>query len=130
MPITVSWHDEEKSVILRQMQGNWTWDDFHISQSNINAMLKEVPHTVDQIIDTRESRSIPSNAITHFRSANKNVPANSGLRAVIGTNAFYRMMFKVLGSAFPKVVENVVFVADMNEALAALEEKRRKRAGK
>lgn len=130
MPITVSWHDEMKTTILRQMEGSWTWEEFHTSQSTINAMLKEVPHTVDQIIDTRKSSSIPPSALTHFRSANKNVPANAGLRVVIGTNAFYQMMFKILGNVFPNVTQNVIVVADMDAALAELDKRRQQNEAK
>jgi hypothetical protein len=127
MSITVSWYNEDKTIILRQMQGDWTWEEFHNSQSQVNAMLKEVKHTVDQIIDTSKSSSIPPSALTHFRAANNNVPPNAGTRVVIGTNAFYEMMFKILRNIFPRVTDNVILVPNMDAALAQIAEKQLKR---
>ena len=128
MGINVSWYNEEKTIILREMIGNWTWEEFHTSQEQINGMLREVGYIVDQIIDTRNSGAIPSSALTQFRNANKDVPDNAGTRVVIGTNAFYQMMFKILSNIFPNVTDRVILAKDMDSALALIREKQAERA--
>lgn len=130
MPITVSWYDDEKRIVLREMRGNWDWEDFYTSQTMINDMLQQVPHVVDQIIDTRKASAMPQSALTHFRSASKNVPENAGIRVVVGSNAFYQMIFKILKNVFPNVAENVILLPDMDAALKHIAEKRREREEK
>ena len=117
MTIIVSWFDDSKTAILREFGASWTWDEFYESQTEVNAMLSSVEHKVHQVIDFRQSNTLPSNTLTHIRNSGRNIPENRGKSIVITRSAFYKQMYKILDLVFPSITERVIVVATRDEAL-------------
>jgi len=121
MPIHVEWLNEDKRVILRTLSDQWTWDDFYLSQQDINQMLNEVSYPVDEIIDASTSTTLPQGAISQFRRASEKTPDNLHLRLVVGSNSFYQLIFNILSKIIPHIKDRVVFVQTFEEAHTYLE---------
>jgi hypothetical protein len=126
MPIQVIWGNEEKTVILREMSGKWTWDEFFESQRTVNDMLEGIPQTIDQIFDVSRASALPQGALTQLRSATNQRAYNSGLRVVVGPNRFYEMMFAMLAKIMPHLKDSVVMVETMEDAYQVIQESRNK----
>lgn len=117
MTIRVSWLDDSRTVILREFEGKWTWDEFYRSQSEASAMLASVEHRVHQIFDFSQAQSLPPNTLTHLRNAGRNMPANRGKSVVVTQNVFYQQMYRILNMVFPAVTRRVVLVETREAAL-------------
>jgi hypothetical protein len=46
MPVTNSWEDEAKTILVNDFQGQWTWDEFEAGVLRGYELIKTVDHPV------------------------------------------------------------------------------------
>ena len=51
MPYTVTWYDDEKTILLFDISGTVSWDEFAVATNQACEMIDSVPHRVDMIFD-------------------------------------------------------------------------------
>ena len=77
MPITPRWYNDDKRVILIDVVGKWTWEDYQELGNQIRPMLLAVDHTMDLIADMRRSGPVPRGlAGVHIRRGQAIRPDN------------------------------------------------------
>jgi hypothetical protein len=118
--LVVNWDNEEKTVIHQSDDGEWTWDEFHAAQRQINQMIDSVHHKVDVIIDTQSNRrgKLPPNASLHFRNAFRNRHPNTGLIVVVGMHPFVQIMVKIVSAVTRSNAIAMVSTVEKARALA------------
>lgn len=117
------WYDAEKTAIVYEAQGLWTWKDYH---AIVRISLFSLPRTgqpIHSIVDLRGStrQQMPSGLLGHVRSfGKKHHPILSGRAICIGmTPAGERELQLVEGRILPTPDGFVQFVDD-DESLARL----------
>jgi hypothetical protein len=92
MGIQVDWFDPEHTIIRYTYRGDWGLKEFETAIDTGYALMRSVSHTVDSIIDMRDS-SRPNENI--FFQANKTVdrmPSNQGVIAIVGADLLTRSL--------------------------------------
>lgn len=51
MPYTVTWYDDEKTILLFDISGTVSWDEFAVATDQACEMIDSVPYRVDIIFD-------------------------------------------------------------------------------
>lgn len=121
MSIDVQWGDAERSFLLLDFQGAWTWDELDAAHERIADLLAGITYRVHYLLDVRGSYQVP-NRISINSKANGARPdhALAGVTVVVGANAFTRTlldgMIPVTGS------ETVLLAESIAEAVALFAE--------
>jgi hypothetical protein len=117
MSVRVTWLDSSHTVIVREFEGAWTWDEYYTSQKQVSEMLLSVKHNVHQIFDFTKSSALPSNTLSHLRGSGRGMPTNRGRSVIVTQSNFYKHMYQLFDRLFPGVTQRVVLVATLEEAL-------------
>lgn len=103
MPILVEWKGDEKTILLLTFPPRWNWNEFQEATERTATFIAEVRHTIDIILDLKNS-SVPISG-SPFEAGNaffKSMPANRGV-IIIVTNTFIRSLasiFKTIDREF------------------------------
>jgi hypothetical protein len=118
MTIHVLWDDEAKTIIRSESEGNWTWEEYHESLSQIVQMVQSVNHRVD-LIHRRLPGSVrpPSSGMAHYQRAMRILPENTGLNVVINTNTIARSVANIFTRLYGRRTRGaIVLVGSLEEA--------------
>ena len=101
MTVTMAWDDADKTIMLCNSQGRWTWEEYHETLSRIVEFFKETDNRVDLIITRDPQASMPSGSpMPHFQRAMRVMPPNVGLVALVNTNGFARALVSMFTKLF------------------------------
>lgn len=100
MPITASWNNEEKTIILITFEHPWIWHEFEAAYEQMDAMFKSVSHKTSLILNISNAGFPPPSAIEHFRRVSENRHANLDKIIVVGIPTFFRTMLNILRSVY------------------------------
>lgn len=103
MPVNVEWANDEQTIVLYTIEGKWTWNDFYPEYDKAITMEKAQPHRVDVVLDMRENKSVPPNALTHIKGITDRQPDNIGLSVLVTSNMFIYKLFEIAVKFYPKV---------------------------
>jgi hypothetical protein len=123
MPITVSWDNEEKTIVRQTYIGKWTWDEFYAAGEEFAVLAGTVTHTVHLLIDMRQAGPLPGGALSHIGAMNR-LPPNMGRIVAVGVGSFVMKMFNVAAAVRPAIKERILIVATLDEAYSHLKESR------
>lgn len=131
MPISVSWDDEEKTVILLDFSGQWTWTDYDGARVATNATLDTVAHPVAMIVDFHQSQYVPHDILMHARHALDSAHPNLDTFVLVGANTFFQHIYQLLQHAFPLLTarHRVLFASTREDARARLAAYRQQSSG-
>ncbi len=118
MPIQVVRDDEQTFRMI--YQGDWTWDEFYLSNDEASRILDESTIILDQIVDLRESGSIPKGALPHLTKIKYMDHPQLGLTVLVGANFFIQVMVKMMKSIKPDMGEALHLESSMEDARAYL----------
>jgi hypothetical protein len=124
MNITVSWDNDDKTIIRYDFQGQWTWDEFHKTSKEAFAMTRSVEHRVDSISNFHKGAALPPNALFQFRQAMTNAPKNRGMTVIVGGNTFIKTMVRVFSNLNKQLGERLKIADTLDEARAMLTARR------
>jgi hypothetical protein len=127
--VTVDWLDDEKTVLIYQIYGKWTWEEFYRAFEKARTMMASVPHTVHAITIPRDDAArhhIPSNILTHFPIITRRLPTNAGMAAMVitGFSPLWRSMYNTVVMLHPPFGRRVAMVASEEEGLARIAERK------
>jgi hypothetical protein len=100
MPITVSWGNPEKTYTCFKFTGKWTWEDYYHSIDAGFELVKDLPYTVNILIDITESNLFPSNILTHFGASTQKPPRPFDLAVVVSDSGFVRAIAQMLNKLY------------------------------
>lgn len=123
MAITVHWDNEDHTILRYAYQAEWTWADLEDARVNASAMLAEVSHPVDTIIDVRHSSFLPRDMVMHRQDNQPTLQESSSSRlmVIVGANALVQATAKVVFSLCGEVCAcNIAFRSTLPEAYTCL----------
>jgi hypothetical protein len=126
MGISVTWDDEEHSVIRFDYQGAWTWNELYDAVRESHLLLDTVNHTVDSIIDLEHSSLLPEHALSRAQNVVKMAHPNQGMTIVVGANTLVRTLLDIYKRIYIKNTPPVLMARSLPEAREAIQRQRQK----
>jgi hypothetical protein len=127
MPINVKWDNPDtKTVVHYEFAGKWTWMEYHAAIAQGYEMVKDIPYTVNMILDFSKGDLLPANALSHFKSSMKQPPREFDHAVVVTRSRFLESMVRI----FNRVNKNgskLILAPNVDEARKFYEEYERKR---
>ena len=76
MPITVTWGNAEQTYTCFKYVGNWTWAEYFESINQGYGLTKDVPYTVNIMLDLTEAKLIPDGIFSTIQSSMRRIGLN------------------------------------------------------
>jgi hypothetical protein len=89
MPVDTRWYDDTKKILVVRFSGNWTWEEGRINDEYLRALLGSVDHSVDIIMDVRESQTFPPMLRENTEQILDEPYENFGLSVVTGDRSYF-----------------------------------------
>jgi hypothetical protein len=128
MPVSVKWDNDEQTIMRWVFEGNWTWEEYYTNRDAANAQVSEKGHRVDMIVDMRNSKTLPSGAMTHGKNAvSSATPDNLGVTVFVGVNPVLRTFYSMFSQLYSRLLSNkhldTVMVATLEEAYEIIKQR-------
>lgn len=100
--VEINWDNLQKTTIRYTFIDPWTWEEYTATNTQRDTMLGEVPHVVDLILDFRQGKYMPSQAIHHIRRAMAWESPQRGIITIVGMNSMLQALSSVLITLSPQ----------------------------
>lgn len=102
MPIDVSWGNEKKTYTVFRFEGRWTWDEYHAAVAEGYKLVKDIPYTVNILIDMSDCHLFPQNLLSHFGSSMRRPPKAFDLAVVVTSSKFIEVLANAIEGLYGK----------------------------
>jgi len=126
MPISVTWDNDGKTILMRKMTNPWTWQDYGDAMKVVHQMLSEVEHTVDIIVDCTEINDLPDGALGTLAKSNRQYPTNMGKQYIVSSSYFIEIFSSMLADMASSKKSLFIHKLTMQEAYADIQAEREK----
>ncbi len=92
MPIQVTWGNTQKTYTVFKFEGRWTWDEYHAAVGEGFKLVKDIPYTVNILIDMAGCRLFPQNLLSHFGSSMSRPPKQFDLAVIVTSSKFIEVL--------------------------------------
>jgi hypothetical protein len=110
MSITIEWFDDDHTILLATLKGQWTWEEVWEADEQGAKMAMEMGHRVGAIYDLTDSNPFPPpGALFHLR---RSVDLNRnprGLTVIVKASRMVKAITKVMWLFFPSSAEKFPF---------------------
>lgn len=122
MPYTVSWQDPERTIILCQAQGRWTWEEYHHALDQIVRLANSVDYAVNVIVMRMPQSVQPAGlGAPHYQRAVKMLPANVRRNILVTGNKTVANNATILMSKIMnKISKHITILGSLDEAFALI----------
>jgi hypothetical protein len=122
MGVISYWDNPEKTILVYQFEGEWTWDDFYTVFEQVKAAIAPLPHVVNFICHYPTSYLyIPPNILSQIRRIHQDTPANIGVTVVVGGSTAAATIYNIIKRIYPAIAERYFLVGTMEQARALLQ---------
>ena len=104
--IAVSWDNEEKTIIRWKFEAEWTWADVYHAIEREAELIDSVNQGVDAITDMSQMTRTPTSAFSMVKSAMQSRHERLGITVLYGNNMYTRMMYQMIATVYPEMLEN------------------------
>lgn len=118
MPASVAWDDAAQTIIRQQLIGNWTFEDYLSSGSEMQALTSSVTHTAHVIVDFSCSTSYDTKVLAAAQSFDRNFPSNQGCLMIVQCPPYIRAVFDIATRLYPRIGQNARYVESLADAYA------------
>lgn len=118
--VTLAWDNEQKTILRYTFLGDWTWDEYLERLNEGRVLMAEVEHPVCVLNDMQRMGKLPPNFASTAKSVIASRPKNTGLAIFLTTNAFFKVMYRVLAQLIPNVPTGYILVTKEEEAYEKL----------
>ncbi len=129
MPIVTEWYNEEKTIILYRVLGDWTAQDIQQMAQDVDELLEGITHKVDLISDFSEAGKPPTNLIAITRELTTNQPPQFLGVYVVGIHHYLELVLTILRRVYPRHLHNFTTTDSIEEAIRLIHEARNTEAG-
>lgn len=130
MGIEVYWLNERQTVIVNQVVGFWSLDDFWTSFEQTQRLMGSVHHEVHLILDMEKSQGLPPGFIPSLKNIRTKAHPNTGMTVLVGANPLVVAFSKMFTRLFPVKEARFVMVATISDAFNELRRRGADRAAK
>jgi hypothetical protein len=120
MGITVSWDDQQQTVVRMQFAGEWSLEDFRGANLQTVTLVRSVDHPVYVLSDLRASGDIPLGILWQLRDIAGMRPSNWGGGIALTKNVIIKSVVDVLGRIYMGQQEQRLFVVATEEEAEAV----------
>jgi hypothetical protein len=120
MGVSLDWDNEEKTVIVFEVEWPITWDDLAATWSAITEMMRTVPHVVHIVLVAKTSRFPAGNPLTNLRHIMRFEPKNLGLTILVTDNRFQATINTILFKMSPHLSKYGHVVETLEQAYALI----------
>lgn len=130
MGIGLYWGNEDKTIILMEIDGPWEWDELHDKMEKVKELTNTADHEVSGILDVSQGMYIPGgtvfnkagldNAMKLLRTLNG---ATAGAMVIVGANRTIRNIFDAFVKLDRSAVSTVHFADSIDDAYDFLEDR-------
>jgi hypothetical protein len=135
MPLPVSWHDAEHSIIVATIQKDTIWEEYHQAIEWIVTQAAKVDHRVDIIF--HDNVGMPKgNPMPHLKRGSGIIIKQPNIQLTIiagsqGYSGFGRMMLEMLAKMYTRHLTQIssndralMFMRTLEDALAHIQKDR------
>jgi hypothetical protein len=123
MSVNMTWDNDEQTIIRYIIGDPWTWDELYEAIQQAHLLIDAADHSVHSIIDMSGAHILPRNPLMHGKKMSRGDRlSNAGKIVFVGANVFLRSLMDVFRRVHPTRLENIAFVATLDEARALLAE--------
>jgi hypothetical protein len=121
MAVLVRWRNDEKTILYQRFYGSWTPTDYFQSMDVTYAMLDQVSHPVDIIIDFSGDvaslfRLVSASDRLAAEPANHRVHTNQRMIVVVGGGMLFRKLVEMRQRVVPRLEDNLLCADSLEEA--------------
>ncbi len=97
MPATYEWLDEEQTVVLTVLSGEWTWADFEAISRRYKVDLQQITHPVYEIVYFVDGDRywLPPNPLRYGRSVVATQPPNVVMSILVSSSTYIRSLIGI-----------------------------------
>lgn len=96
MAITVAWGNETKTYTVFKFVGNWTWQEYYQSITDGSELIKDIPYTVNIMIDLTEAQLLPHGLLSNIQSSMRQPPRKFDLAVLVSTSPFVKVITNMI----------------------------------
>ncbi|NWF69552.1 MAG: hypothetical protein HXY40_10740 [Chloroflexi bacterium] len=127
MAVTIRWDNPQKTIMIYELIGKWTWEEFYAAFESARAMIEALPHIVDFICCVEAAPGplyLPPNTLLHIRGVYANSLPNAGITVVVGGDDLARSIFNILTRISPQIAQRFKLAASIEQAHLLLQQQR------
>ena len=107
------WYNVEKTVMKLIALEDWKWKDYHAAARACTFSMMQLKHTVDMLIDLRQSATFPKGMAAHGVTFGKKLTPNlSGQVVVLGLPEEQRQALPLNADGTFSATDGLVYFAD------------------
>ncbi len=115
MGITVSWDDEQQTIVRMRFVGGWSLADFRAANLQVVMLVRSVEHPVYVLSDVRASDDIPIGILWQLRDIAGMRPPNWGGGIALTKNVIIKSVVDILGQIYMGAQQQRLFVVMTEE---------------
>jgi hypothetical protein len=131
-PYRVYWYDDEKSIVVCEIEQAWTWNDAYAALDELNLLSTSVTHGVYTIFHFHEMTSgLPKgSAIPNIKNLANTDKPNDQLTFFVGFSRLLEGLMNITGNLYriKTVASKLRFVGSFEAALDQIQQHKRTRA--
>ena len=125
MPVTLSWFDDQQTILLFKFEGEWTWEEFYKLDEPTWDLIACANYRIDILMDWSQIKRFPLGMMNALHRSGEDVtPKDEGMVVSIGGPYFIKMMYGIFRRLYPKAVTVYRLVDTLDEATHLLEDER------
>jgi hypothetical protein len=125
MSVQISWYDDDRTIILYMIQGQWTLQE--VIEAKVAFDAAENPQTDYYIVNMQEAGAIPEGTLARRETVFQYFNRPNTLTVVVQGNRLMQWMVDMMRRL--GLVNQFVFVDSMQAAENQIQQHRRQRAG-
>ncbi|MBK8035006.1 MAG: hypothetical protein IPO91_20930 [Chloroflexi bacterium] len=129
MAIELYWDNDERTVMLCEIRGDWTWEQMYETLGKIKKVTEKATSVIAAIIDISDGASIPGGSILtpaafdHAKNMLKMGENGTGPMVIVGASPVIKTAYKMFtGMAQGKALSKIAFTDTTDQARAHLTE--------
>lgn len=120
MQITVSWFDDQHTILLYTFDPRWTWEDFIETKSVADPMIDAAGRDIALIFDARRIRHLPLNSLTYAREMVETRHPQGRPVIIVGENLIVRTIYHLVERVAGQFMRDFSVVESLDEAVAVI----------
>jgi hypothetical protein len=125
MPINVHWHENNRTILHIDFQGEWTWAEMYDIRDLVRFMAESQTEYIHIISDMRDCKIPVGNSATHLRNFVLNLPENAreGLFVYLGARPDWKAHVTIFMRIYPDLAFDHIYVSSEDDALVGIAKK-------
>ncbi len=122
MPISFHWDDDSQQVMVLNVEGTWTLDEYYTKHTQVIAAIEQVTHRVVLVIDMTRNTAVPTGFMSTGRYNATHHAANVDAIIMVGISRFIELLIQMMQRVFTGMNNHFHIAHTLDEARAIAEQ--------